>query len=306
MDFLPHIRCMAWLIFLDESGQDHRESPYEVLAGVAVRDQDLWPLVTRLHELERRAFGRRYSAAERELKAKKILKRKVFDHAGLNCRVPPEDVPRLARETLDDGARNASLSHLKALALAKLDYVGSVLDACHEAGARIFASVIEKDAPRSTLDGLRKDYAYLFERFFYFLEDRETRNPSSEQGIVVFDELEKSQSHMLIGQVHAYFAGTATGRARSRLIIPEPFFVHSDLTTGIQLADIVAYLVSWGYRGMNMNKPARDELAPFVNRIRKMTYHAKRQRKGRPDFGIQSIAHIRDLRTQNERAGGRQ
>ena len=51
--------------------------------------------------------------------------------------------------------------------------------------------------------GLRKDYAYLFERFFYFLED----NAAREQGIVVFDELEKSQSHLLIDQMHRYFAG---------------------------------------------------------------------------------------------------
>ena len=92
--------------------------------------------------------------------------------------------------------------------------------------------------------GLRKDYAYLFERFFYFLED----NAAREQGIVVFDELEKSQSHLLIDQMHRYFADTAVGRRRSSRIIPEPFFVHSDLTTGVQIADLVAYVISWGFR----------------------------------------------------------
>ena len=37
---------------------------------------------------------------------------------------------------------------------------------------------------------LRKDYAYLFERFYYSLEDKE----ASPAGIIVFDELEKSLS----------------------------------------------------------------------------------------------------------------
>jgi uncharacterized protein DUF3800 len=30
---------MAWFLFIDESGQDHREAPYEVLAGVAIEDR---------------------------------------------------------------------------------------------------------------------------------------------------------------------------------------------------------------------------------------------------------------------------
>ena len=31
---------MAYFLFIDESGQDHRDSPYEVLAGVAIEDRD--------------------------------------------------------------------------------------------------------------------------------------------------------------------------------------------------------------------------------------------------------------------------
>jgi hypothetical protein len=84
---------------------------------------------------------------------------------------------------------------------------------------------------------LRKDYAYLFERFYYFLEDAD---PSA-LGIVVFDELDKAQSHILLAQMDRYFKVTQKGRQRSGRIIPEPFFVHSDLTTGVQLADLVAY-----------------------------------------------------------------
>ena len=92
-----------------------------------------------------------------------------------------------------------------ALALAKLDYVATVFDTCTQFGFRAFASIVEIDAQPTAGRGLRKDYAYLFARFSYFLED----NAADEQGIVVFDELEKSKSHLLIHQMHRYFEETA-------------------------------------------------------------------------------------------------
>lgn len=71
------------------------------------------------------------------------------------------------------------------------------------------------------------------ERIYYYLEDKKLED----QGIIVFDELEKSKSHILVSQLENYFKKTSNGRQRSGLVIPEPFFVHSDLTTGIQIAD---------------------------------------------------------------------
>src|SRR5262249_12777612 len=151
-------------------------------------------------------------------------------------------------------------------------------------------------APQTASDGLRKDYGYLFERFFYFLED----NLPREQGIVVFDELEKSRSHLLIDQCHGYFKDTAIGRHRASLIVPEPFFVHSDLTTGIQLADLAAYVISWGFRTPAMTKPKRAELAPYARQVAELRYRTAKIRGG-IDLDIWSIAHITDLRTSFER-----
>ena len=119
-----------------------------------------------------------------------------------------------------------------------------------------------------------------------------------------FDELEKSKSHLLIDQMHRYFAQTAVGRHRASRIIPEPFFVHSDLTTGVQIADLVAYVISWGFRMSRMSKPAREELSPFANQIARLRYRAVRERLGNPEFEIWSFAHITDLRTQAEREEG--
>ena len=290
---------MAWFLFIDESGHDRTASPYEVLAGVAIQDHAVREVIGQLHQEEIRSFGRRYSAGPRELKGRVLLKKKVYRHRGLDVEVDPADIPVLARAALDDGVR-ADDRMLKALAIAKLEYVASVFSICAQLGCRAFASIVETDACPTGGGGLRKDYAYLFERFFYFLEDNDDR----EQGIVVFDELEKSQSHLLIDQMRRYFAETRVGQQRSSHIIPEPFFVHSDLTTGVQIADLVAYVISWGFRTPQMTKPARTELSQLSRQVADLRYPAIRERLGNPRFEIWSFAHITDLRTQAERYEG--
>ncbi|MGQ0675923.1 MAG: DUF3800 domain-containing protein [Rhodospirillales bacterium] len=287
---------MAWFLFVDESGHDRKASPYEVLAGVAIQDRVLWTLINKIHETEIKHFGRRYSAGSNELKGTKILKNKVFQHAQLNVSVAQADIQNFARFALDQGA-SAQVQHLKALALAKLAYVKDVFDLCIHHECKAFASVVEIDAHPTSTDGLRKDYAFLFERFFYWLEDGEPK----EHGIVVFDELEKSKSHLLIDQTHRYFKESATGRHRATLIVPEPFFVHSELTTGIQIADLVAYVISWGFRTTRMSKRSREELRPFANQVGRLRYKTMRERRGNPNFEIWSFAHITDLRTNLER-----
>jgi hypothetical protein len=246
-------------MFIDESGQDLRASPYEVLAGFVIHDSQMWPLVTKLQALEEEQFGCRYASESRELKATKLLKTKVFRHAARQPSYPSDRRQALARSCLDDGA-HAGPEEQAALGQAKLAYCEAALGAAAECGGRLFASIIPRTAPRPAADFLRKDYAFLFERFFFLLEER----PAHELGIVVFDELERSQSHVLIDQMKRYFVDTHTGRERQRRIIPEPFFVHSHLTTGIHIADLAAYVISWGVRETGMTEPARPELAPFV------------------------------------------
>jgi hypothetical protein len=287
---------MAYFLFIDESGHDRKASPYEVLAGVAVEDRDLWNLVQALHDSEIKQFGRRYSHGTREIKGGKVLDRRVFQHTTLNADVAEVERQQLAKFALDSGAQ-ATVKHLKALAQAKLSYVADVLDICARFRCVAFASIVETNAPMPVGDGLRKDYAYLFERFFYFLEDRD----AASMGIVVFDELEKTKSHLLIDQTHRYFKEFATGRHRASRIVPEPFFVHSELTTGVQLADIVAYIVSWGFRTPKMLKPRRDELDPFARQVAKLRYKATREKGNNRAFEIWSFALISDLRTRMER-----
>lgn len=288
---------MAHFLFVDESGQDRRESPYEVLAGIIIQDSTLWNLVREIQEVELRIFGLRYSLDHRELKAKRLLRRKTFRQAAQLPPIAAEERKALAQACLSRG-QDAGLREITALAQAKIEFVREVLSICIRHHCWALASVISRESPRpSTDEVLRKDYAYLFERFCYLLVDQ---FPGS-MGIIVFDELEKSRSHILVGQMDRYFKHTAKGRRRSDCIIPEPFFVHSELTTGIQVADLIAYIISWGFRTPTMRLPAREELALLVDLVIKLKYDTKRFIDGIPDFVIWGFSYIEDLRGGDER-----
>ncbi|OOC08889.1 hypothetical protein B1A74_13880, partial [Thioalkalivibrio halophilus] len=198
------VRGVSFMLFMDESGQDHRHSPYEVLAGVCVEDRDLWNLVCEVQDAERTFFGQRISPDELELKGKKLLKRKTFRLAGQMEAITPERRAALARVCLEKGSRQRredagatgpTKEELTALAQAKIAFVGHLLEICARYRVRTFASIVDCEAPRPEGQLLRKDYAYLFERYYHFLEEQ----AESTMGVVVFDELEKVQAHILLG-----------------------------------------------------------------------------------------------------------
>ena len=286
---------MAYFLFIDESGQDHRSSPYEVLAGIAIEDQDLWNLIVAIQDAEERIFNRRYSANRSELKGKRMLKAKVFRLAAQSPPFAEDERKELAKRCLDNGL-GARQSELTALAQAKIAYVNEVFEICSRYRCRAFASIVTKDAPvPPSSEYLRKDYAYLFERFFYYLEEV---SPLT-SGIVVFDELEKSRSHLLVEQMDRYFKRSVKGKQMSGLIIPEPFFVHSDLTTGIQVADLTAYTISWGFRRIaGMVEPFREELQGVVDRVCRLRHRTFRQIGDNPNHEVWSFHLITDLRTR--------
>ena len=264
---------MAYFLFIDESGQDHHDSPYEVLAGVSIKDEDLWNLIKSIHDLEISCFGKKYRDDKNEIKARKFLKKKTFRLAGQMPPIPVIDRTENARKALDPNLPVTKLG-LTALAQAKLDYAKQIFELCIRFRCKVFASIIAD--PGTIPDDnnmLRKDYVYLFERFYYFLEDKKDQM----QGIVVFDELDKSASHLVLSQMDRYFKSTLKGRTRSALIIPEPFFVHSDLTTGIQIVDFIAYILSWNFRAGKLDKACREELNTYLDLLKSMRYITSRQ-----------------------------
>ena len=104
-------------------------------------------------------------------------------------------------------------------------------------------------------DILRKDHTFLLERFFYFLEKER------QMGLLVMDEVEKTEDRRFVQRLHDYFLKTGNGRFRSKWIVPAPFFVSSDMALPVQVADVVIYALNWGYRHPSeMTAPTRPEI----------------------------------------------
>lgn len=301
---------MSWFLFIDESGQDRKQASYEVLAGVAIEDRDLWPLIQRLHQLEIACFGARFTHGLQEMKAQKLLKAKVFRLARQMPSIPASERTALAMNCLEKGRQSKihgpsasvcpSRSELTALAQAKLAFVQEALDICQEYRLKAFASIVDKEAISSVAgEFLGKEYAYLFERYYYFLHDK-----NDAIGLIVFDELDKSQSHLLTEKMNRYFLSTTRGKERAGLIVPEPFFVHSHLTTAVQLADLVAYIISWGLRFGRLTRAGRKHLKPYADQVMRLQYQTTRfsQEDDRiyPIYGFKFLSDLRSRREKDD------
>ncbi len=72
---------MSYLLFLDESGHDHKVMPYEVRGGVALHASKLWPFVQEMRRLELSAFGVVLHEFRAELKGHTLLDKDRFSWA---------------------------------------------------------------------------------------------------------------------------------------------------------------------------------------------------------------------------------
>lgn len=286
------------LLFIDESGHDGKHMPCEVLAGVALSEDNLWNLVKAVRAAEKDFFGDYLrNLRQTELKATKMLKRKRFNSAARSVEIAPADMTALAHAALTRPTE-AGERELVAYSRQVLGFVHEVLNIAARHSVQVFASVVDIKAQRPEPGMLRKDYVYLFERYFYYLETL----PPRERGLVVFDELEKTQSHLLIQQMAQYFLGTATGRYRSSRVVPEPFFVHSDLTTGVFLADLAAYVLGWGWRLGKMPQTVRRELKPYADKLHDMQFQGDRPGKdGEGTIPLHGLCYLNDLRGKKDR-----
>ena len=294
------------LFFLDESGSAKGGPPYYVLGGVAVDERQLWPYVQAIRQLELATFGMRLRdlasplpGASRELKGRQLLQRDKFRFAGQGPPLGVAERRDLARSFLHKGlSREAPRrDEFRAYGQAVLDFVAQALATAATFGVKVFASIVEPKAPRQTdQQMLRRDHAFLFQRFYQYLEE----TASDSHGLLVFDELERSQCLGVIRRMEGYFLRTKTGRMLSKRIIPEPFFVHSDLTTAVQMADVVCYVLNWTYRYGRMSAPIRAELNPYLDLIMPLVYKRppSEQSSGYP---VYSVFYVDDLRPRGER-----
>jgi len=78
--------------------------------------------------------------------------------------------------------------------------------------------------------------------------------------------------------------------------------VHSDLTTAVQLADIMAYCFNWGVRLHKMTEATRKEIEPLADLAFNIRYVGRRfDEVGGKEWPVYGVFFLDDLRPRQER-----
>lgn len=282
---------MSWMLFLDESGHDHRNMPYEVRGGIALRDSQLWPFVQGMQRLELEAFGCHLDQFRYEIKGSKLLDAKRFRFAGQASPLDPDLRRKHARGFLAKGLENRAPERVEftAFGQACLEMARGIFELLRDNRAVLFAAAIPRSVRKPTTfeaeDYLRKDQVFLFERYFYHLDAHR------EHGLIVFDQVEKQQDLKFIRRIESYFCRTQTGRFRTEWVVPVPLFVASDLAYPLQAADVCIYCVNCGFRlpSQGMDATTRNEVAEEFNPwLRNLQFYRRVERGSQlfESFGI--------------------
>ncbi len=255
---------MSWFLFIDESGHDHRNAPYEVTGGVALHITELWGFTQSIQALELRCFGCRLRSFGSELKGHRLLDKDRFKWAQQMEPLDEETRQSATLSFLQKGrqryAARPTWLEFTAYGQASLAFVDGAFDLLREYGAIVLASAIPRGVRRpANLRSemfLRKDFVFLAERYYYHLHS------TDERGIYIMDETEEQADWNFYRQLERYFLRTEKGRERSDRVIPCPFLVRSHISYPIQVADVVIYAINYGFRIENrgMDAPTRDEI----------------------------------------------
>jgi len=287
---------MSYLLFLDESGHDHRTMPYEVRGGVALEAAALWDFVQAMQDLEQHAFGDSLYRYGSEIKGWKLLDKDRFKWAQQDDEL--EDVARrkYALAFLNRGrTKEKPRRHeFTAFGQACLIMARGIFRLLRSHGAVLFAAAVpcRVKPPRDyrAEEYLRKDHVFLLERYFYFLEREDTT------GLLVMDETEKAEDRRFVRQMERYFTRTQPGRYRTSRIVPTPFFVSSDMTFPVQAADVCIYCINLGFRlpSRGMDAPVREEISLEVGAwLNELQYQGEGYRGGQV-FTTYGIVYVSD------------
>lgn len=196
------------MVYIDESGHPRPSDPTTrpVILAVCVHERDAGRLIRRLFSLKRGFLeGLHLSKGEQEGKAVHFLNRRALLHS----------------------------DEKRAYADALFDFIG-------EADLAIFAIVMERP-PRLPYDGqdyLQPQFRWLLERVERFMENDHPK----EFAIPIFDGQDPASNQKFADCFTGFMTKSAAGRGMQH-IVPNPLFVDSYLTPGIQIADVCAYVL---------------------------------------------------------------
>ncbi len=253
---------MSYLLFLDESGHDHKNTPYEVRGGIALEAGHVWPFIQAIENAEESAFGDLLHRHGTEIKGEKLLSKKRFVWAAQGPML--DDVARrkgalgFLRKGVSGGV--PTRDEFTAYGQASLTLVRRIFALLRDHRALIFAAAIPRSVPKAPVgeeQPLRRDHVALLERYFYLLEKQNAA------GLLIMDASDETDDRRFVRRIQQYFRATDVGRYRATRVVPAPLFVSSGMNYPIQVADLCIYAINWGFRLREggMDGPVRQEIA---------------------------------------------
>lgn len=158
-------------------------------------------------------------------------------------------------------ARHKESPFLQALPAEDLERLAKTyfeqLKACNSV---LIAAVIDKRylLPHMTAELLhKKAYEFCLERIEQFM----AQNHPKHQALIVMDDNSK-ELNRAVAMKHAYFQRSGNQNLQFRHIVEYPFFTRSELSNGVQLADLLAYNVYRAFKKEDYEYPYFDMLWP--------------------------------------------
>lgn len=109
----------------------------------------------------------------------------------------------------------------------------------------------------------KKAYEFLLERIQHYIQDYHRKH----RAIIVMDDTHK-QLNRAVAMKHAHFQRTGNQNMLFPSVVEYPFFARSELSNGVQLADLLAYNVYRAFRDEDLDYPYFKMLLPNFYRRR--------------------------------------
>lgn len=128
----------------------------------------------------------------------------------------------------------------------------------------IIASIIDERylEPKMTREEIHmKAYEFILERIQHYMREYRSRH----QALIVMDD-NSVQINRIIAMKHAQLLRSGNQNMRFKSIVEYPFFTRSELSNGVQLADLLAYNVFHAFRSENVEYHYFSDMFPCIYR----------------------------------------
>lgn len=251
-------------MFIDEPGDHQSSLPYGSLTGVALKDTYVWELVKKLN--------------------------KTHEHYATLCQennVPFGSVFSVQSD-LTESLIGKSGNNAMPLHKLHIEYFKFCLDLLRDYEAILFAIVIPRKDLRLRLDRqLRKDYSFLFERYFHFLNSHH----DNQIGYLIRSKYNNESRCVDELQIRDYFNNTTKGRLRSRLIMPEILSCDGSMSVLVHVSRIITFVVSQSVRMSGMDIPVNTSLLEVANLCNKLRFSYVAD-NGKKDWSFKFVSDL--------------